>query len=437
MAERRYMNRGKFLFKKQIRYVVTFLFIFTCIFSGFAFLVYQNSARTLFDEIDSEYSEATRAIMAGDDRSIDNYLAGRNIVYMGYGSYVVNHKIFLIMRNMQGEMLNADVLAAFDYIQNIDFSAKDLRNPRTAQVRRHNASVYYRTYSITVESSDGTGYYLQMVTDVTEIMKSLNTIRTVLLRGTVIIFAAAFIASWYLGQFLINSVSKTWEQQDEFISYASHLIRGPLSVIHNSLELPLQNPTKTIMEVGDFILRALSETSRLREITTRLMSMATLQSAEFDLNREIFDVGEVIEHFIDPFLFQASEGGKDFSLRLEKGMRIYADRGLIAEMCILLLENAIKYTEPNDSITFETRQEGSRAVIKMADTGIGIGDDAIDKVFTRFYREKSVRNTKDGSGLGLYIASLIAERHGGKIRVAHNMPKGTVFTVIMPNGLNI
>ena len=68
----------------------------------------------------------------------------------------------------------------------------------------------------------------------------------------------------------------------------------------------------------------------------------------------------------------------------------------------------------------------------MSDSGIGISDDAMDKIFTRFYRDERQQSKADGSGLGLYIASLIAQCHGGKIKAEHNVPKGSVFTVTLP-----
>ena len=70
--------------------------------------------------------------------------------------------------------------------------------------------------------------------------------------------------------------------------------------------------------------------------------------------------------------------------------------------------------------------------LTVSDSGVGISDEAIDRVFSRFYREERQQSKADGSGLGLYIASLIVERHGGRITAGHNKPKGTVFTVTLP-----
>lgn len=73
-----------------------------------------------------------------------------------------------------------------------------------------------------------------------------------------------------------------------------------------------------------------------------------------------------------------------------------------------------------------------KRVLAVSDTGVGIKDEALGKIFTRFYREERQQSKADGSGLGLYIASLIVTRHGGRITAAHNRPKGTTFAVTLP-----
>ena len=102
------------------------------------------------------------------------------------------------------------------------------------------------------------------------------------------------------------------------------------------------------------------------------------------------------------------------------------------QLLAILLENALKYTEPGDSIRVSAQMADGKAVLAVSDTGVGIKDEALGKIFTRFYREERQQSKADGSGLGLYIASLIVTRHGGRITAAHNRPKGTTFAVTLP-----
>ncbi len=101
---------------------------------------------------------------------------------------------------------------------------------------------------------------------------------------------------------------------------------------------------------------------------------------------------------------------------------------------IILLDNAIKYTEENDKIEIKTYSKDNKCVIEVKDTGIGISDEGLKRIFERFYREDRARNRETGgTGLGLSIANVIVSEHNGTIKVSHNIPKGTVFTIRLPS----
>ena len=97
---------------------------------------------------------------------------------------------------------------------------------------------------------------------------------------------------------------------------------------------------------------------------------------------------------------------------------------------VILMDNALKYTEEGDSITISTRNKDDKFFIEVKDTGIGISDEGIKHAFERFYREDKARTReKGGSGLGLSIAQTIVKQHGGSIKIEHNNPKGTIIIV--------
>lgn len=117
-------------------------------------------------------------------------------------------------------------------------------------------------------------------------------------------------------------------------------------------------------------------------------------------------------------------------LNLNYNKEINIDKNKISELMIILLDNAIKYTEENDTITISTYSKDGKCNIEVADTGIGISDEGLKRVFDRFYREDKARNRETGgTGLGLSIAHTIVTRHKGSIKAMHNSPKGTVFLV--------
>jgi len=427
------MDRKNFLFKRRLQYMGILFLVFLILFSTFDIIIYTTSTGALYEELDSQMEEAETQIRLNTDGALDNFLAGRNIIYYDNGgSYVVSYRIFLLLRNEDGEILNAAHLTSFDYMLNIAFSPDNAGKVRTEKAERNSSTLYYRTYAIAVDAADGQRYYIQMATDSTDIEASLDIILDVLLKCTAAAMLLVLVAGWYLSKSLVQGVAEAWEKQDEFISYASHEIRSPLAVIHNSLELLLETPGQKIIERSDLIMNSLTETSRLRKMSSNLLEMVQLQASEMHLHWSIVNLEEMINDFIEPFCYQAEAAGKTLTYHLQPGLKLAADRQLLTELLAILLENALKYTETGGLIRVSAYAADNKAVLVVADSGIGISEEAMKKVFTRFYREERQQSKADGSGLGLYIASLIAERHGGKITAEHNMPKGTIFTVTMP-----
>jgi len=428
------MDRKNFLLKRRLQYMGILFLVFLLLLGIFDFIVYASAENALYEEIDSQMKDAEANILDNVDGALDNFMNGRNIIYHDDGqSYVISYRIFLLLRNSGGEILNAGHLTFFDYMLNIDFSPSNAGKLRTEEAHRNSSVLRYRTYTLPVTASDGRQYYIQMATDSSDIEISLRLILRVLLICTAGAMLLVLVAGWYLSKSLVQGVIESWERQDEFISYASHEIRSPLAVIHSSLELLLETPGKKIIERSDLIMNSLTETSRLRKMSSNLLEMVKLQASEMQLHREDLNLEQLVTDFIEPFCYQAEGTGKSLDYYLQPGLRLYADRQLVTELLAILLENALKYTEAGGMIHVSARGTESKVIFTVSDTGIGISDEAMSRIFTRFYREERQQSKADGSGLGLYIASLIAQCHGGRITVEHNKPKGSIFTVTIPN----
>ena len=120
-----------------------------------------------------------------------------------------------------------------------------------------------------------------------------------------------------------------------------------------------------------------------------------------------------------------------FDLKYEKDLEI--DVNKIQQLLIILLDNALKYTESGDTIEIASFIKDGKCNIEVRDTGIGISDKGLKEIFNRFYREDAARNRETGgSGLGLSIADTIVKAHNGNIKASHNIPKGTIFTIRLP-----
>lgn len=407
--------------------------VFLALFSIFDLIVYTRAGSALYEEIDRQMVEAEENINRNVDGAVESFLRGDNIVYYGRGeSYVISYRIFLLIRDGAGEILNAGHLYSFDYMLNIGFSPGNSGRLCTEKAERNSFTLYYRTYTVRADTTAGETCYIQMAADSTDIETSLNIILRVLLTCTAAALLLVLAAGWYLSKSLVQGVTEAWERQDEFISYASHELRSPLAVIHSSLELLLEAPGQKIIERSDLIMNSLTETSRLRKMSSNLLEMVRLQASEMRLHWETVELEALVSDFIEPFCYQAELADKRLEYELQPGLKIEADRQLLTELLAILLENALKYTEPGGIIRVWVSGHDNRVTLRVEDSGMGISDEAMDKIFTRFYREERQQSRADGSGLGLYIASLIAQRHAGRITAEHNKPKGTVFTVTLP-----
>ena len=124
---------------------------------------------------------------------------------------------------------------------------------------------------------------------------------------------------------------------------------------------------------------------------------------------------------------------KSIKTNFDYNKEIKIDRTKINQLMVILIDNAIKYTEEGDSIEISTFLKDGKCIIEVKDTGIGVSEEGLTRIFERFYRDDKARNRETGgTGLGLSIASTIVKAHGGNIKASHNNPKGTIFTIRLP-----
>ena len=126
-------------------------------------------------------------------------------------------------------------------------------------------------------------------------------------------------------------------------------------------------------------------------MTSDMLSMDSLQSAEMHLNYDLFRLEDFVRDYAEPYLFQAESGGKTLQIRVTPGLSLWADKKLIGQLLGLLLENAVKYTEEGDAIVLAVTGGENEVTISVKDTGIGISEEAMDKVFTATKRRGLLR----------------------------------------------
>ena len=162
------------------------------------------------------------------------------------------------------------------------------------------------------------------------------------------------------------------------------------------------------------------------------MSISNLESLKED-EALIFDAGEPVRDVFELVRQKAEEKQITLALNQEKGVRVFADPFKIKQLLLNLITNAIVYNEPGGSVTVGLTESGGSVVYKVSDTGIGIPNEHLERIFERFYRVDRGRSRNlGGTGLGLSIVKHIVQFYQGDISVTSELGKGTEFTVRLP-----
>ena len=163
------------------------------------------------------------------------------------------------------------------------------------------------------------------------------------------------------------------------------------------------------------------------------MELAKNDSDKLRLNKQKFNLDEELSSLIQLYKDLAENEDKNLNVSFEYKEEINADLNMIKQLVVILLDNSIKYTKSKDLIEIKTYKQDGKAFLEVADTGIGISNEAIDHIFERFYREEKSRNReKGGMGLGLSIAYNIVTLHKGTIKFDKNREKGARVVVRLP-----
>jgi signal transduction histidine kinase len=213
-------------------------------------------------------------------------------------------------------------------------------------------------------------------------------------------------------------------QQKRFLHDVSHELRTPVTIARGHLEVLQRLNGKPAQEVEV----ALDELVRIDHILERLLLLARSNQPDFVVPSEVD-----VEHFLEDVFMRWSEVvPRGWTLGQLVPGRLRADPEALRIALDALIENAVKATDPSDSITISARAEGERLAIEVADEGGGIPTEELGRIFDRFARADPARSrAQGGAGLGLAIVDAIVRAHGGSCE-ARNSPVGAVFTLRFP-----
>ena len=229
------------------------------------------------------------------------------------------------------------------------------------------------------------------------------------------------------------------EIKSDFISIASHQLKTPLSTMKWNLEiLAKQLPKPVSSPQLDLIGKTIEANEEMIQIVRDLLDVSRIEQGRLQPRLERASLNEVISAVTEKFKLLAEK--KNISLKIElpsHRLKQLLDVNSISVAINNLIDNSLKYTPGHGHIlvklTYEPISHPQQSVITVQDNGLGIPRADQDKLFTKFFRAKNISTmSPKGTGLGLYIAKNIVERHDGRIHVKSEEKHGTVFTIILP-----
>ena len=234
---------------------------------------------------------------------------------------------------------------------------------------------------------------------------------------------------------MIARLQAAFERQRQFTADASHELRTPLAVMRGDIEIALRRERKP-EDYRNVLTSNLEEIIRLSRLVEDLLMLARADVGQAVLQCEPMDLDELcaaVLEYLSP-LAEEKEQRLMYQGPTTKPLNVNADAQRIKQMLLNLLDNALKYTPANGTITLALTTKDHEAVLSVADTGRGIPEEDLPHIFDRFFRHS--RSTSDktvqGFGLGLSIVRWIVHSHGGKISAESTLGKGTKFTVRLP-----
>lgn len=230
---------------------------------------------------------------------------------------------------------------------------------------------------------------------------------------------------------LVDILQTSEETRRQFVSDASHELKTPLASIKLLSDSILQNELD-VETVKEFVGDIGNEADRLTRMTQKLLSLTKTED-DSRKEREITWIGPTMEKVARMISAIAKERNIHIDVDIKQDCSILIIEDDLYQIIFNLAENGVKYNKTDGKLTLRLHRFNDDAVLQVVDTGLGIPNDAVDRVFERFYRVDKARSRQTGgSGLGLSIVKTMVERNDGTISVTSQEQVGTTFTVTFP-----
>ena len=258
-----------------------------------------------------------------------------------------------------------------------------------------------------------------------------STLRS--LTGTTVLiglaaFAVLFGFSYLLSGFVTRPVEKAWQEQQRFLSDASHELKTPLTVILSSADLLSETLPTESQSYADNIR---SESRRMKKLVESMLTLARADDGTHKLVFSPLDFSDVVTDTALLFEPVAFEANRQLLYDIQERLHVSGDGDKLRQLVSILLDNAIKYAPEHEPIRLTLTGEDKSARLTVENGGSPMAPEVVSHIFDRFYRADNARSGTEGFGLGLSIAKSIVTEHGGSIRCESDS-RSTRFIVTLP-----
>lgn len=228
-----------------------------------------------------------------------------------------------------------------------------------------------------------------------------------------------------------NREKKLQEQKKNFLLSVTHELKSPLASIKLMLQT-IQKRDLNKVQILDFIDKALLDIERLDDMVENMLLASKIENSSYTFPKAHFSLSVLVDSIVNRLQITKCDGNQQIiNAEIEPKIEIDGDKFALTSVVNNLIENAIKYSKPCETVDVKLFSKDNKIYLQVADHGIGIADAEKARIFERFYRvgSEDTRNTK-GTGLGLYIVKQVLDKHEASIRVKDNRPVGSIFEVV-------
>ncbi|HOI55562.1 MAG TPA: ATP-binding protein, partial [Phycisphaerae bacterium] len=222
--------------------------------------------------------------------------------------------------------------------------------------------------------------------------------------------------------------------KNDFVSKVTHELRTPLSSIRAYVEMLVEGEAEEPETRNEFYKIIDSESDRLSRMIDNILNISRIEAGVTKVQKENLALTGLLKNVVEVLTPQAGEKHQVLEAELSPVFyQVFGDRDMLYQAILNVVSNAIKYTPEGGSIRLSSDLVGGMAVVKVADTGLGIPKDDLPRLFQKFYRVGVNKGAAKGTGLGLALVKEIVETlHHGKVSVESEVGKGTTFVLQLP-----